>query len=61
MNQDIYNELKPPGIVTVVKVRRFEWLGRIVRLDCERAVNRVLKGTPRGRREKRKCQFKVDG
>jgi hypothetical protein len=39
MNQEIYNKLKPPDIVTVVKVCRFEWLWRVVRLDCERPIN----------------------
>ena len=61
MNPEIYNKFKSPDIVTVVKVRRFEWLGHAVRLDGERAVNRLLKGKPGGGRERRKTQFKVDG
>jgi hypothetical protein len=52
LNQEMYNELKSPDIVTTVQVRRFEWLGHVVRLDSERAVNRLLKGKPcrRGKR-----------
>jgi hypothetical protein len=30
MNQQIYNKFKSPDIVTVIKVRRLEWLGHIV-------------------------------
>jgi hypothetical protein len=44
MNQEIDYKFKSPDIVTVVKVRQFEWLGHAVRLDGERAVNMLLKG-----------------
>jgi len=60
LNQEICNKFKSPDI-TVVKARRFEWLGHAVRLDGEMAVNRLLNGKPCGGREKRKTQFKVDG
>ena len=52
MNPEIYNKFKSPNIVTVVQVRRLEWLGYVVRLDGERAVNRLLKGKPGGRGKK---------
>jgi hypothetical protein len=52
LNPEIYNKFKSPDIVSVVQVRRFEWLGHVVRLDGERAVNRLLKGKPgRGRKK----------
>jgi hypothetical protein len=54
MNLEIYNKFKSPDIATVVKVRRLEWLGHVVRVDGERAVNRLLKGKPCGGREKGK-------
>ena len=54
MNQKIYNKFKSPDIVTVVKVRRFRWLGYVVRLDGERPINTLLNGKPGGRRETRK-------
>ena len=46
LNQEICNTFKTPDIVTVVKVRRLEWLGHVVRVDGERAVNKLLKGKP---------------
>jgi hypothetical protein len=52
MNQEIYNKFKSPDIITVFRVRRFEWLWHVVRLDGERAVNRLLEGQPGGGREK---------
>jgi hypothetical protein len=52
MNQEIYSIFKSPDIVTAVKVRRFEWLGHAVRLDGERAINRLLKGKQGGGRKK---------
>ena len=52
LNQEMYNKFKSLDIVTVVKVRRLEWLGNVVRLDCERAVNRLLNGKPVGGRKR---------
>jgi hypothetical protein len=48
MNQEIYNKFISPDIATVVKVRRLEWFEHVVRLNGERAVNRLLKGKPCG-------------
>jgi len=33
VNQETYKKYKSPDIVTVVEVRRFEWLGHVVRMD----------------------------
>jgi hypothetical protein len=54
MNKEIYNNFKSPDIITGVQGRRFEWLGYVVRLGGERAVNRLLEGKPGGEREKGK-------
>jgi hypothetical protein len=53
-NEEIYNKLKSPDIVTVIKVRRLEWLGQFVRMDGERTVKKLLEGKPTGGRKKRK-------
>jgi hypothetical protein len=48
MNQEIYNKFKPPDIFTVIKVCRLEWLGRVVRMDGERTVKKLLESIPEG-------------
>jgi hypothetical protein len=35
MNREIYNKFISPGILTVIKVCRLEWLGRVVRMDVK--------------------------
>jgi hypothetical protein len=52
MNEEIYNKFKSPNIVTVIKVRRLEWLGHVVRMDGARIVKKLLEGKPGGGREK---------
>jgi hypothetical protein len=51
MNQKIYNKFKSPDMLTVIKVRRLEWLGQIVRMDGEKAVKNVLESKPGGERK----------
>jgi hypothetical protein len=51
MNQEIYNKSKSSDIVTVIKVRRLEWLGHGVRMGNERAVKKSLEGKPGGGRK----------
>jgi hypothetical protein len=36
MNQEIYHKFTSPDIVTVITVRRLEWVGHVVRMDGER-------------------------
>jgi len=38
MNEEIYYNFKYPDIVTIIKGRRLEWLGHVIRMDGERAV-----------------------
>jgi hypothetical protein len=52
MNQEIYNKFKSPDVITVIKVRRLEWLGRVVRMDGERTVKKLLEGKPAGGKKK---------
>jgi hypothetical protein len=51
MNQEIDNKFQSPNIVTVIKVRRSEWLG-YVRMDGARIVKKLLEGKPGGGRKK---------
>ena len=43
MNQELCNKCKPPDIVTVFRVRRFQWLGH-VRVESEGTVHMLLGG-----------------
>jgi hypothetical protein len=38
MDKEIYNKLNSPDIVIVIKVRRLEQCGRVIRMDGERTV-----------------------
>jgi hypothetical protein len=52
MNQEIYNKLKTPDTVTVIKVLRLEWLGFVVIMDGGRTLKMLLEGKPGGWRKK---------
>ena len=51
MNQEIYNALKSPDIVTVITVHIFEWLGFVERIFDKRIVKKVLKSKLGGGRK----------
>jgi hypothetical protein len=51
MNQEIYNVLKSPYIITVIKVHIFEWLRFVERMYDKRIVKKVLKSKPGGGRK----------
>jgi hypothetical protein len=53
-NQEIYNKFKCRDTVTVVKVRRLEWPGHVVRMDGEGTGKKLLECKPRGETKKRK-------
>lgn len=44
MNQEIYNKLNFPDIVTLIKVQRLEWSGHVVRMDGGMAMKTLLEG-----------------
>jgi hypothetical protein len=47
-----FNKFKSPDTVTVVKVRRLEWLGHVMRMDGERTLKKLHEGKPGGGRKK---------
>jgi hypothetical protein len=53
MCQEIYNEFESAGIVTVIILRRCEWLGHFVRMGDERT-EEVSGRQSKRRKEKRK-------
>jgi hypothetical protein len=41
---------KAPDIVNVIKIRRLEWLGHVVRMNETRYVKKIFEGKLEGRR-----------
>ena len=41
---------KSQDIVTVIKIRRLEWLGRVIRMNKTRCVKKIFEGKLEGRR-----------
>jgi hypothetical protein len=52
MNHEIYNKFKTPDILTVMKVRRLEWLGHVATMDGEVTAKKLLEGKPGGGRKR---------
>ena len=50
-NQEIYNKVKSPDIITVIKVRRLELGGNIAITDGKGTIRKLIEGKTR-RREK---------
>jgi hypothetical protein len=43
---------KAPDIVNVIKFRRLEWLGHVVRMNETRSVTKIFEGKLEGRRDR---------
>jgi hypothetical protein len=52
MSQEVCNKFKSIDNVTVIKVSRLEWVGRVVRVDGTRTVKTLLEGRLWVRRRK---------
>jgi hypothetical protein len=52
MSGEIYNKLRSPDIVTMIKIHRLECLGHIVRIDGKKTVKKFLEGQPGGDKNK---------
>jgi transcription termination factor 2 len=49
-NAELRNKYKTQDILNVIKTRRLEWLGHVVRMDETRAVKKIFEGQIEGRR-----------
>ena len=49
-NLELMTKYKSQDIVTVIKIRRLEWLGHVIRMNETRSVKKVFEGKLEGRR-----------
>jgi hypothetical protein len=49
-NAELITKHKSQDIVTVIKIRRLEWLGHVIRINETRSVKKILEGKLEGRR-----------
>ena len=50
-NEELMTKYKTPDIVSIIKIRRLEWLGHVVRMNETRSVKKIFEG--KIRRKKR--------
>jgi transcription termination factor 2 len=51
-NEELMTKYKAPDIVNVIKIRRLEWLGHVVRMNETRSVKKIFEGKLEGRRSR---------
>jgi hypothetical protein len=49
-NAELMTKYKAPDTVNVIKIRRLEWLGHVVRMNKTRSVKKIFEGKLEGRR-----------
>ena len=49
-NLELVTKYKSQDIVTVIKIRRLEWLGHVIRMNETRCVKKIFEGKLEGRR-----------
>jgi hypothetical protein len=49
-NEELITKYKAPDIVNVIKIRRMEWLGHVVKMNETRSVKKIFEGKLEGRR-----------
>jgi hypothetical protein len=47
-NEELITKYKAPDIVNVIKIRKMEWLGHVVRMNETRAVKKIFEGKLEG-------------
>jgi hypothetical protein len=51
-NAELISKYKSQDIITVIKIRRLEWLGHVIRMDEARSVKKIFEGKLEGRRDR---------
>jgi hypothetical protein len=49
--RDVYSIYKSPGIISVIKVRKSEWIKFVAKINNGRRVNKLPEGKPGGERK----------
>jgi transcription termination factor 2 len=49
-NEELITKYKSQDSITIIKIRRLEWLGHIIRMDETRCVKKIFEGKLDGRR-----------
>ena len=49
-NEELRTKYKSQDIVTIIKIRRLEWLGHVSRMNETRSVKKIFEGKLEGRR-----------
>ena len=49
-NEELMTKYKTPDIVSIIKIRRLEWLGHVIRMNETRSVKKIFEGKLEGRR-----------
>jgi len=49
-NEELMTKYKAPDIENVIKIRRLEWLGHVVRMNETRSIKKIFEGNLEGRR-----------
>jgi hypothetical protein len=52
MNHEIREKFKYPDIISVIKLRILEWLGRVTRMNETRVARKILDDKPGGKRRR---------
>jgi hypothetical protein len=50
LNAELITKYKSQDIITVINIRRLEWLGRVIRMDETGCVKKIFEGKLEGRR-----------
>jgi hypothetical protein len=48
-NAKLITKYKSQDIITIIKIRRLEWLGHVIRMDETRSVKKIFEGKLEGR------------
>ena len=49
-NEELMTKYKTPLILSILKIRRLEWLGHVIRMNETRSVKKIFEGKLEGRR-----------
>jgi hypothetical protein len=57
-NADLMTKYKSQDTIPVIRIRRLEWLGHVIRMDETRSVKKIFEGKLEGRRGRGRCRLR---